>query len=260
MLKFSNANAKTKELANSSVKDWLNGNKKIYSLDLLSGWSCCGADKCLAKVHIIDGKKKLVDGPNQEYRCFSASQEVLFKHVYNQRKHNFDVLRQIKNAPLIAERILADIPKNAGIIRLNVAGDLFSQNYFNALTIVAKLRPRVLFYGYTKSLRFWVNYLEEFGDLPENFVLTASKGSRYDELIDKHKLRHCQVVYSKQEAKKLKLEIDWTDVHAADPKLKNKNFALLIHGAQKAGSEASKAWTKVQSEGGGYNKKRVHKT
>jgi hypothetical protein len=255
MLRFSNANAKTKELANSSVKNWLANGRKTYSLDLLSGWSCCGADKCLAKVHVIDGKKKLIDGPNQEYRCFSASQEVLYPAVYNQRKHNLDVIRQCKNCVRIAERILSDLPKDIGILRLHVAGDIVSQDYFNAMTIVANIRSNVLFYAYTKSLRFWVNYLKEYGELPENFVLTASKGGRYDDLIDQYKLRHVQVVYSEQEAKDLRLPIDKTDVYAADPKLKNTNFALLIHGQGKAGSKHAKAWTKVKAAGGGYSKK-----
>ena len=41
MLKFSKANAKTQALKNDSeLADYLTDNRKIYSLDLLSGYSC----------------------------------------------------------------------------------------------------------------------------------------------------------------------------------------------------------------------------
>ena len=41
MLKFSKANAKTQALANDAeLADYLTDKRKIYSLDLLSGYSC----------------------------------------------------------------------------------------------------------------------------------------------------------------------------------------------------------------------------
>lgn len=254
MLKFSKANSKTKELSNSAVANWLRNGRKTYSLDLLSGWSCCGADKCLAKVHIIDGKKKLVDGPNQEYRCFSTQAELIYPEVYNQRKHNLDVVRSIKNCATMAEVILSDLPKDCGILRINVAGDIVNYEYFKAWTIVANMRPNVLFYAYTKSLLFWVKYLEEHGEIPYNFVLTASRGSRYDNLIDKYKLREAKVIFSMEEADG---PVDFTDEWAANPETRNTNFNLLLHNAQPAGSKASKAWQKIKTEGhGGYSKKK----
>ena len=50
MLKFSKANAKTQALKNDSeLADYLTDKRKIYSLDLLSGYSCPYAEKCLSK-------------------------------------------------------------------------------------------------------------------------------------------------------------------------------------------------------------------
>ena len=78
MLKFSKANAKTQALKNDSeLADYLTDNRKIYSLDLLSGYSCPYAEKCLSKaVELPNGKRKIKDGKKTEFRCFSASQEV----------------------------------------------------------------------------------------------------------------------------------------------------------------------------------------
>ena len=51
MLQFSEANAKTKGLKSvPELAGYLANRRKVYSLDLLSGWSCLGARDCLAKV------------------------------------------------------------------------------------------------------------------------------------------------------------------------------------------------------------------
>ena len=133
-------------------------------------------------------------------------------------------------------------------MRIHVSGDFFTQSYFDAWCVVAEDNPDVLFYAYTKSLHFWVISL---GYLPENLVLTASVGGKYDRYIHTHKLRYAQVVYSEQEAKDLKLPIDHDDTHAMK---QGGSFALLIHGAQPAGSEAAKALSVLKKAGkGGYS-------
>lgn len=81
MLKFSPANTKIKELCKvSDIARYLNG-KRVYSLDLLSGWTCPFAKECKSKVHVVDNKKVIKDGPHTKFRCFSASQEVVFTGI-----------------------------------------------------------------------------------------------------------------------------------------------------------------------------------
>ena len=99
MLKYSKQNAKTASLADvQAILPYLEGGRKIYSLDLLSGWSCPFAEQCLSKVHMIDGKRSLKDGPKTKFRCFSASQEVAYTNTYNARKHNYDLLKNLTSA------------------------------------------------------------------------------------------------------------------------------------------------------------------
>jgi len=59
-------------------------------------------------------------------------------------------------------------------------------------------------------------------------------------------------VYTEEQAAELGLEID----HSDDLCFGTKPFALLVHGSQRAGSEASKALSKRKKEGGfiGYGK------
>jgi hypothetical protein len=112
------------------------------------------------------------------------------------------------------------------------------------------MNPDRLFYAYTKSLEYWV---ARINDIPSNFVLTASKGGRRDNLIQEHNLRFAEVVYTIEKAKELELEIDHDDSHAMNA---GKSFALLIHGTQAPNSEASKALVNNRKNGiMGYNKK-----
>ena len=238
MLKFSRGNAKL-----DALESVVGG--QVWTFSMLSGYTCPFAKDCLSKaVRGDDGKTHIEDGKFTQFRCFSASQEALFPEVYNSRKHNTDIIRSIENAHGLTELLLESLPRKAKCVRIHVGGDFNTPRYFRAWCDVARLTPEVLFYAYTKSLRFWVadkNYI------PENMVLTASRGGLEDSLISQHNLREAVVVFSEAEAAEKGLEIDTDDSHAALPELRNKSFALLIHGVQPKGSDASKA---VQALGG----------
>ena len=256
MLSFSKANAKIEALAKvpELAKYLYKPHHKVYSFDLLSGYSCPFAEKCLSKaveyVDITDDgvatsakmRRKIKDGPKTEFRCFSASQEVQYTNTYNSRKHNYDNLKMLNTGENIVARMAEEIdfalPVNAGIVRIHVAGDFFNENYFRAWMLVARLNPTVLFYAYTKSLDYWI---KNKNLIPRNLILTASRGGRLDHKIDLYNLREAVVVFSEQEAEKLNLAIDHDDSHAARPSLKDNSFALLIHGTQPKGSEAANA-------------------
>ena len=219
-LKFSNANAKTKKTQS------LLGLGTLYSLDLLSGHSCPSARECLSRVMIVDGKRKVRDGKDCNFRCFSASQEALFTNVYNARKHNFDLIKGCKSMKQIYNLIKDSIPADAKVIRMHVAGDFFKQSYFDAVVKYAADHPGVRFYAYTKNLPAWIKMI---GKVPNNFKLIASFGGKYDRLIDVYKLPFAKVVKSEAEADALGLEIDDNDMHAATG---SGSCALLIHGTQ----------------------------
>ena len=239
MLKFSPANAKIEALKEvDELKPFLADKRKVYSLDLLSGYSCPFAKECLSKaVSDENGKRTIKDGLHTKFRCFSASQEVQYTNVFNLRKHNFDMLRDDDTFGMTCS-IEESMPENLGICRIHVAGDFFNQSYFNAWANVARKNPDRLFYAYTKSLRYW---LTDRPNLPRNLVLTASRGGRNDNLISENDLRSTTVVFSEKEAEKLGLKIDHDDSHAARPSLRDQNFALLVHGTQPKGSEAAEA-------------------
>lgn len=241
MLKFSPGkdNAKLRKLEQKT-------GKTVYTFSTLSGGQCCPyAKECQSTAIETPQGMRIQDGPDTKFRCFSASQEVLFPGVYRQRKHNLTVLLECNNDIEKLAYVINDSLPKADIIRVHVAGDMFTKNYFLAWMRVASFNPQKHFYAYTKSLPFWV-YAKEHNLIPQNFVLTASKGGHADHLIYKHNLRYAQVVFSEYEARKLKLPIDHTDFHAYNPAAASKNFALLLHGGQPKGSLSAKAWEKLR--------------
>lgn len=262
VLRFSKANSKLEKLYKvKELKPYLIGKRKIYSCDILSGWSCPAAHDCKSKV-IIDAKtggRKIQDGKHTQFRCFSASNESLYSNIYNLRKHNFDLIRTTLGYGIqkTKELILRSIPANAGIIRPNVAGDMMSLNYFKSWIEVIKARPDILFYAYTKQINLWIKLKDEIDKLP-NFCLTGSFGGTHDDLLIKHGLRSVKVVYSEYEAKKLKLPIDNDDSHASRPSLRNQSYALLIHNQGPKGSRHAKRWAKIKKNKSfnGYSKKK----
>jgi hypothetical protein len=247
MLKFSEANAKTERLLEvPELQQYLQGKRKVYSLDLLSGWSCPAAQDCLAKVYVDNGKRRLEDGPLTKFRCFSASQEVAYPNVYNARKHNFDAIKEANFVYDIRDLILESLPKNAGIVRYHVAGDFFCISYLKAAISVAVKRPDVLFYGYTKMINLLSRvYMDNpaIGKIRDNFLITASYGGKYDHLI-KMGIRSARVIFDESEANGL--PIDHDDSHAATI---GGDFTLLLHGIQPKGSPAAVAWKALKGKG-----------
>lgn len=134
------------------------------------------------------------------------------------------------------------------IIRAHVGGDFFNKSYFLAWMDLARHYAPTWFYAYTKRIDLWTDNLDV---IPSNFELNASRGGKFDHLIDEHKLKSAEVVYSYDEAKQKGLELDHDDSKAYT---RGPSFGQLIHGTQPAQSEASKALTLLKLSGWtGYN-------
>ena len=221
------------------------GNSKhdYKSFSLPAGKSCPSALDCLASVEIVDNRRKIKDGKFSIYRCYSASDEVRHTNVYNQRKHNFDLLKSCKSVNEIYNLLDSSIPKiKFSPFRVHDSGDFFNQRYFDAWLKLARNNPKCVYYAYTKSLNYWVNRLDK---IPNNFKLIASYGGKHDHLIKKYNLISASVVYHPSDAEKLNLEIDHDDSIAIE---NDRNFALLLHGTQPKNSIPTKALSRMRQE------------
>ena len=240
LLKFGEPNAKLKKMLKKL-------SLKLKTFTLPAGHTCPGANECLSRADRITGK--ITDGQNTLFRCFAASAEAVYPSLRKMVWHNFELIKAtLKNGvDVCADLICESLPKKFDIMRVHVGGDYFSKQYLQAWIEVAKRNPTKIFYSYSKSLPMFAEFA-----LPENLVLTASRGGKYDDMIDLHGWKEALVVYIEQEAIDKGLEIDHDDTHAAFGK---ENFALLIHGTQPKGSIASAALSKLRKQGkGGYGK------
>lgn len=245
MLSFGKANAKLRPL------ELLMG--PIATFSLPSGHTCPCAKDCLSKAIRTNGKTTIQDGKYTKFRCYSASEEVLYPNVYDSRWGNFNTLR--RNHYCMADVIGESIPQYAKTIRVHVAGDFFNYDYFVAWMNVARNYTDKNFYAYTKCLRWWA--IGKAADIiPSNFILTASYGGTQDSFANAFGLRHCVVIADHATCDHIiksgqtdyvtcgpyrGYPIDHDDRHAALVALKDTNFALLVHGVQPAESEAQKA-------------------
>ena len=227
-LRFGNPNKKLKAMVAK-----LGLTLKTFTLP--AGHTCPGAKDCLSMANRETGQ--ITDGDETEFRCFAASAEAVYPSLRKMVWHNFELLKRVLKECVfieeVADLICDSLPKKFDIMRVHVGGDYFSRNYFLAWCLVAERNPEKVFYSYTKSLAIIAGIPK-----PDNLVLTASRGGKFDNLIDEKGWKEARVVYSEEEAAELGLEIDHDDTHAAFGK---ENFALLIHGTQPKGSAAGEA-------------------
>ena len=228
LLKFGRANDKLKKLEARL-------GKRLYTISLKAGYSCPGANLCFAKYDA--GAKTVIDGEKAEFRCFAASLEAVFKGFEANNAHNFELMKGCKTEQAMFETIVESIKalKKPGIIRVHVSGDYFNESYFKAWMRAASCFPEINFYSYTKSIHILNKCVDS---IPLNFSITCSEGGKFDHLIS-DRFKTAKVVFSVEAAAVLGMEIDHDDYHAAVGK---ESFALLLHGSQRGGTEASKAW------------------
>ena len=238
---------------------------KRLIFNIPAGYTCPRAGVCRTTADKETGEIR--DNPtgssdSLKYRCFAASAEARFPSVRKARWHNQWLIRQVRDTAEDTTKSYIDIANLISrsmdtypyrdLIRIHESGDFWFEFYMKAWMRVARARSEQKFYAYTKCLDIWYHLRNE---IPDNFYLTASYGGQLDHLLIKYPevyKRIAYVVYTEEEAEKLGLEIDHDDSHCFG----DKPFALLVHGTQEAGSDASKAISKRRKEKKftGYNK------
>jgi len=216
---------------------------KVYGTSLPSGFSCPGALDCLSKADQYTGK--ITDGSEMEFRCFMASIEAYSNSLRALVWNNFSILRRAKTREAMVEALDAGFPADADAVRPGIGGDFFNYNHFAAWMDVARRHPNVLVYCYTKSINYWVDFMER-EEIPHNMEINGSEGGRYDSLLTEYGLKTAKVVFHPAEAVALGLEVDHNEMHAIRP---GPSFALLIHGTQSKGSDAAAAIKQLKLEG-----------
>jgi hypothetical protein len=214
-LKFSLANGKLQKLAKA-----LNIPKAhVFAFNMPSGYSCPNANECLSKSDRETGK--LTDGKNMKFRCFAASLEAIYPSLRKRIWENFDAVKEgVKDRNLTAVLQTA-LPKKAKVVRIHASGDFYSDSYFNAFNELAVQNPNVVFYAYTKMLK----YVQ--AERPDNFRMVYSIGGKDDKAFVGTGLPYSKVIFDASQAD-ADIDIDDNDIHAYNGVSSN----LIIHGNQ----------------------------
>ena len=172
-LKFGDPNAKLKKMIKAKL------GLRLKTFTLPAGHTCPGAKDCLSRADSITGK--VTDGEETEFRCFMASAEARSPSLRKLVWHNLELLQDALSHrdghERAADLICQSLPEKFDIMRVHVGGDYFSRNYFLAWCMVAERNPDKVFYSYTKSLAIVAGIPK-----PDNLVLTASRGGKWDNL------------------------------------------------------------------------------
>ena len=190
---------------------------KAWSWSIPSGWSCPGAEKCLAKVDRETGS--MTNGDKQTFKCYAAVSER-YPSVRKRYWANFEAVKG-KSAKEVSRVLGECFPKKAERVRTHTAGDYFSEQYFLGWMEFAASMPDVQFWSFTKSIPIWI---KNRSSVPHNMEMNASYGGKWDSMIEENDLKYAKVVWSEKEAESLGLEIDTDDRLAAFP---GPSFALL---------------------------------
>jgi len=107
--------------------------------------------------------------------CYAKKMES-FPHVRESREWK---LEQTKKESFISDMISEIKRRKIEIVRIHESGDFYSQEYLEKWKKIAKKLPNIRFYAFTKAFEL------DFSNLPRNFIIIQSYGSRYDNKIDK---------------------------------------------------------------------------
>lgn len=114
--------------------------------------------------------------------------------------------------------------KKATHIRIHDSGDFYSPAYLNKWLTICKSNPGVIFYAYTKSIKF---FLESTLQIPTNLNVIFSEGSKRDELINPDTMRHARIFDSLQELTAAGyIDASNNDLNAIQ---ENKKVGLIFH-------------------------------
>ena len=139
-----------------------------------------------------------------------------------QNKHNNNYLNTKKDN--FIDVIQDEINRKRKIthIRVHSSGDYYSPKYLDKWLQIARNNPEIIFYSYTKSIPL-VNKI----DLPSNYIMIFSEGSKVDFMIDEKTHRHAKIFNNKEEL----LASGYIDASGDDLKAltPNKKVGLIFH-------------------------------
>ena len=118
--------------------------------------------------------------------CYAQKGNYKYPSVVKGLNKRYELTKTKEFVRMMNATIILERPTH---VRIHDSGDFYSIDYLNKWLQIAKANKDVVFYAYTKSIKFFVNGLI----LPKNLKVIFSEGSKIDDLIDAKKHRHSRI-------------------------------------------------------------------
>jgi len=123
--------------------------------------------------------------------CYAQKGNYRYPSVIKGLNNRYELSKTADFVPKMNATIILERPTH---VRIHDSGDFYSPQYLNKWVDIAKQNTNVIFYAYTKSIKFFINGLK----LPKNLKIIFSEGSKTDDLINVNKHRHARIFKSKE--------------------------------------------------------------
>jgi hypothetical protein len=157
--------------------------------------------------------------------CYAKRGMYRFGNVERALTKRYEASKEENFVQTITDELTKVKKDKQTYVRIHDSGDFYSPTYFAKWLKIARLNPSVRFYAYTKSHSF-IRGIE----LPENFDLIFSLGSKNDELINVETERHSKIFYSSEEMETYGYsDASYLDILATKWHTANHKIGLIIH-------------------------------
>ena len=152
--------------------------------------------------------------------CYAQKGNYRYPSVIKGLNNRYELSKTADFVPQMNATIILQRPTH---VRIHDSGDFYSPEYLKKWVQIANDNKEVIFYAYTKSIKFFVDGLL----LPKNLKIIFSEGSKTDDLINVAKDRHARIFKTVEELNAAGY------IDASDNDLKaitsNKKVGLVYH-------------------------------
>tara|TARA_R110000737_G_scaffold128902_1_gene161340 strand:+ start:164 stop:763 length:600 start_codon:yes stop_codon:yes gene_type:complete len=118
--------------------------------------------------------------------CYAQKGNYRYPSVVKGLNNRYNLSQTDEFIPQMNATIILERPTH---VRIHDSGDFYSIKYLNKWVTIAKQNKDVIFYAYTKSIKFFTEGLT----VPKNLKIIFSEGSKIDNLINVKKHRHARI-------------------------------------------------------------------
>tara|TARA_R110002110_G_scaffold326831_1_gene538579 strand:+ start:377 stop:976 length:600 start_codon:yes stop_codon:yes gene_type:complete len=152
--------------------------------------------------------------------CYAQKGNYRYPSVIKGLNNRYNLSQTDEFIPQMNATIILERPTH---VRIHDSGDFYSVKYLAKWIQIAEYNKEVIFYAYTKSIKFFVDGLL----LPDNMKIIFSEGSKTDELINAREHRHARIFKTSEDLNAAGyIDASSNDLQAIT---ENKKVGLIFH-------------------------------